>query len=130
MRPLFLSAAICLAAATVCLAQPNSAALTNWLVAQNMFQGAGALVGQKKFEPAQKLLQASAQKLSMPYSEMATQFVQRIDGLLKETDSTVRIDTAAELCADLQSYPAALKLKPARKTSRDDDENDSTGWFF
>src|SRR5438128_1401894 len=115
MRTLFLSATIWLAAFTVCTAEPNSAALTNWLAAQGMFQGAGALAGQKKFEPAQKLLQTSAQKLSMPYSDMATQFVQRIDSLLKEKDSTIRIETAVELCADMQSYPAALKLKPARK---------------
>jgi tetratricopeptide (TPR) repeat protein len=130
MRALFLSATIWLAAFTVCSAQSNSAALTNWLNAQSMFQSAGTLVGQRKFEPAQKLLQTSAQKLSMPYSEMATQFVQRIDSLLKETDSTIRIETAAELCADLQSYPAALKLKPARKASKDDDENDNAGWFL
>jgi tetratricopeptide (TPR) repeat protein len=114
------------------LVRPTSAqlALTNWLAAQSAFQKSGALLGQKKFEAARSDLIYAAPRLPAPYSAMATQFIERITALSKEEDATLRTEAAATLCADMQSYAAALKLKPVKKSKNDDDEDDGAAWWL
>jgi len=109
----------------------GEAALTNWMVAQTAFQKAGALMGEKKFEPAKAAVASAAQTLPPPYSAMATQIVQRIDAMVKETDARTRLQEAAKICASLQSYEAAVSLWPVQKTATPDDDDDVLpAWYL
>jgi len=111
--------------------QFTPSAATNWLAAQAVFQKAGDRIGEKKFEAARETLLSGATNLPVPYSGMSTQFVQRLDGIIKEPESATRTNHAAELCADLQSYSAALKLKPPKPALTDDDEEeDVVAWWL
>ncbi|MEO6336172.1 MAG: hypothetical protein ABIP71_05070 [Verrucomicrobiota bacterium] len=102
--------------------------MANWLVAQNEFQKAGVLLGGKKFEAAEKSLRAAASQLPPPYADMAKGFAERAGNLSGEKNAPARLEAAAHLCAELQSYVAALKLKPKKKT--DDDESAVPPWYL
>jgi tetratricopeptide (TPR) repeat protein len=111
--------------------KPTRSATTNWLVAQIEFQKAGELLGRNKFQDAEKSLRTAALELPPPYGEMAKEFAQRAGALPAEKNTTARMESAAQLCAELQSYPAALKLRPSKKrAARDDDESAIPPWYL
>jgi tetratricopeptide (TPR) repeat protein len=127
--------ALAVATLTATSAQPVAAILspasTNWLAAQAVFQNAGERIGEKKFAAAKEALLYGTTNLPAPYSGMSTQFIQRLDGIIKEQKSEIRTHQAAELCADLQSYSAALKVKPPKVALTDEDEeDDSVAWWL
>jgi tetratricopeptide (TPR) repeat protein len=105
-------------------------ASTNWLTAQNTFQKAGGLIGEKKWDAAKRTLMAAGTNLAAPYSGLATQFVQRLEGILREKELPSQTERAAELCADLQAYDAALKLRPAKPILGEDETDDAGAWWL
>lgn len=105
-------------------------AATNWLTAQTTFQKAAAQIGEKKWDAAQAALMAAGTNLPAPYGGLATQLVQRLEGVRREPESPLRIEHAAEFCADLQAYDAALKLRPAKPVLGEDETDDAGAWWL
>lgn len=125
---LILSAAMCWPSLKIISAEPPPVS-TNWLVAQTLFQKAGGLLGEKRFQDAKTALVSGTTNLPAPYSAMSTQFVQQINEIIREPDLEKQVDAAAALCVSLQSHGAALKLKPPKNLNLpDDEEEDSISW--
>ena len=96
-------------------------ALTNWQVALDSFQKAGALLGREKIEAATRELTLAATNLPAPYAGMAARFRDQFDRLPKPASARHRspkeLLALAEFCATLHAYDAAIHLQS--KAGRD-----------
>lgn len=105
-----------------------SGALTNWQTALSSFKKTGAFIGQDQYASAKVELSAGATNLPTPYSNMATQFLARLESALKQAPDPGdlgRRQTLAQLCAELRAYAAALRLSaPAGGDSAAAEERD------
>jgi len=91
----------------------GTGALMNWQMALSIFKKSGAFIGQDKGEEAKAELSAGATNLPAPYSNMASQFLARLESTLKQSpgksDPRQR-KTLSQLCGELHAYEAALRL--------------------
>ncbi len=90
------------------------AALTNWLIALNTFRQAGADLGDGKPAQAKADLTTASTNLAAPYADTARQLNAKLGAALTlEARSPRQSKALVQLCAQLHSYDAALRLQSA-----------------
>ena len=105
-------------------------ALTNWLAAQSTFERAGSLLGDEKWDSARAALLAARTNLPAPYSGLSTQLAQRLEVILREPASGGRTERTALLCADLQAFDAAIKVRHVKPILGEDEDDDGGAWWL
>ena len=108
-----------------------ASALTNWQVALNCFQKAGASIGENKFDRARTELAAASTKLALPYSTVAAQFVTRLDSAIAispDPKNAKRLKATVMLCAELRAYDVAVRLQSAASSAEDLEDDLTYPW--